>query len=159
MSATLLTSLGFCLAVYIALLLYANRHDRKAAQGDLTEFFVSGRDLGLWTTVATLGATEIGIITVAFNAQKGFNKGFAAFHIGIAALIGAAFIGLTGFIVRPLRRTGVLTLPEYYAQRYGQDVQVFGAIVMGSAASSTWGCFSRLPHFSSSRFSARRAAK
>jgi SSS family solute:Na+ symporter len=144
MSATLLTSLGVCLAGYVALLLYATRHDQKAAHGDLTEFFVSGRDLGLWTTVATLGATEIGIITVAFNAQKGFNEGFAAFHIGVAALVGAAFIGLTGFIVRPLRRTGVLTLPEYYGQRYGEDVRVFGATVMALGGILNMGLFLKI---------------
>lgn len=79
---------------------------RHASTDRLSEFFVSGRDVGLWSAIATLGATEIGLITIAYNAQKGFNEDFAAFHIGIAALIGCVFVGLTGFIVAPLRRTG-----------------------------------------------------
>ncbi|MEO1397654.1 MAG: hypothetical protein AAFU56_02155, partial [Pseudomonadota bacterium] len=93
----------------------------------LAEYFVSGRDLGLWTAIATLGATEIGLITIAYNAQKGFNDGFAAFHIGIAAFVGCDIVGMTGLIVRPLRRANVLTIPEYYGKRDGQDVRILGA--------------------------------
>ncbi|MGL4398203.1 MAG: sodium:solute symporter family protein [Hyphomicrobium sp.] len=141
MSDATLISLVVCSAAYVAMLLYATRNDAKAAGGDLTEFFVSGRDLGIWTTIATLGATEIGVITVAYNAQTGFNQGFSSFHIGVAAFIGALFVGLTGFVVRPLRREGVLTVPEYYGKRYGSDVRVFGATVMALGGVLNMGLF------------------
>ncbi|MEO1206814.1 MAG: sodium:solute symporter family protein [Pseudomonadota bacterium] len=107
----------------------------------LAEYFVSGRDVGMWTAVATLGATEIGLITIAYNAQKGFNDGFAAFHIGIAAFIGCAIVGMTGLIVRPLRRENVLTIPEYYGKRYGQDVRILGASVMALGGILNMGLF------------------
>ena len=139
-----LISLGLCSAAYLAFLVYvlqASRRRADAAPGDLTEFFVSSRDLGLWRAIATLGATEIGLITIAYNAQKGFSAGFAAFHIGAAAFIGCAIVGLTGFVVKPLRRTGVLTIPEYYGKRYGQDVRVFGAIVMALGGILNMGLF------------------
>jgi SSS family solute:Na+ symporter len=116
---------------------------KRQGRGDqsLLDFFVSGRSLGLGTAIATLGATEIGLITVAYNAQKGFNEGFAAFHIGLAALVGCLIIGLTGFVVKPLRATGVLTLPEFYEQRYGRDVRVFGAVVMALGGILNMGLF------------------
>ncbi len=127
-------------AVYLALIILAHR--RTTAHDDkLTEYFVSGRDLGTLSAIATLGATEIGLITIAYNAQKGFNAGFSAFHIGIAALIGCLFVGLIGFVVAPLRKTGVLTIPEYYEQRYGRDVRVFGAIVMALGGILNMGLF------------------
>lgn len=133
---------GLILAVVLIRSARAARTAHRQANGDrLSEFFVSGRDVGLWSAVATLGATEIGLITIAYNAQKGFNEGFAAFHIGGAALVGCLIVGLTGFIVRPLRRTGVLTIPEYYGLRYGTDVRVLGATVMAVGGILNMGLF------------------
>jgi len=139
-----LVSLVVCLLAYFVAIIVVHgrvRHVQKGCEGDLTEYFVAGRDLGLKTAVATLGATEIGLITIAYNAQKGFNEGFSAFHIGVAALIGCALVGLTGFIVVPIRRTGVLTLPEYYGQRYGSDVRILGAAVMALGGILNMGLF------------------
>lgn len=134
---------GFLFLYFLAIYLIHERVRRFQAgrEHDLAEYFVSGRDLDLKTAVATLGATEIGLITIAYNAQKGFNEGFAAFHIGVAGLIGCAFVGLTGFVVGPIRRTGVLTLPEYYGQRYGEDVRVLGATVMALGGILNMGLF------------------
>ena len=140
MDQTTLGFLGAFTALYVVLILFAHR-GRSAKGGGLTEFFVSGRDLGLGTAIATLGATEIGLITIAYNAQKGFNEGFSAFHIGLAALIGCALVGLFGFVVKPIRRTGVLTLPEYYEVRFGRDVRVFGALVMAAGGILNMGLF------------------
>ncbi len=139
MSSTVTFLMVFSIA-YIVLIVAAHRHQAPASQG-LTEFFVSGRDLGLGTAIATLGATEIGLITIAYNAQKGFNEGFSAFHIGLAALIGCALVGLFGFVVKPIRRTGVLTLPEYYEVRFGRDIRIFGAIVMALGGILNMGLF------------------
>ena len=135
-------ALAFCSAVYFIWL--ATHLRSTAATADrvgLVDFFASGRNIGFWTALATLGATEIGLITIAYNAEKGFNDGFSALHIGVAALIGCALVGLTGFIVKPLRKTGVLTVPEYYGQRYGQDVRVFGAAVMALGGILNMGLF------------------
>lgn len=147
--------LGLFSLAYVLAIVFAHR-GKAARGGGLTEFFVSGRDLGLGTAIATLGATEIGLITIAYNAQKGFNEGFSAFHIGLAALIGCAFVGLLGFVVRPMRRTGVLTLPEYYEQRFGRDVRVFGAIVMALGGILNMGLFLKV---ASSFIAAMLAAK
>lgn len=142
-SATL-ASLVVCLGLYFAAIVLIHRKVRQRQAGredDLAEYFVSGRDLDLKTAIATLGATEIGLITIAYNAQKGFNEGFSAFHIGIAALIGCVVVGLTGFIVGPIRKTGVLTIPEYYGRRYGNDVRILGAGVMALGGILNMGLF------------------
>ncbi len=143
MSVSLAVWLGVFSALYIGLLLWALRvgASQSGNRDQLTEFFVSGRDLGLGKAIATIGATEIGLITIAYNAQKGFNEGFSAFHIGAAAFVGCAIVGLTGFVVRPMRRTGVLTLPEFYGQRFGQDVRILGAIVMALGGILNMGLF------------------
>ncbi len=142
MSTALIASLSIGAVVYaLALVFILRRTAGHASEGNLTDYFVSGRNVGLGTAIATLGATEIGLITIAYNAQKGFNDGFAAFHIGAAALVGCLIVGLTGFVVAPLRRTGVLTVPEYYGQRYGPDVRVFGGAVMALGGILNMGLF------------------
>lgn len=142
MSSTAWLSLGLCSTIYLAwLAVHVRRAVTEHDENNAVGYFTSGRNVGFWTALATIGATEIGLITIAYNAEKGFNTGFAALHIGAAAFIGCAMVGLTGFIVRPLRRTGVLTIPEYYGQRYGEDVRIFGAAVMALGGILNMGLF------------------
>ncbi len=144
MDGAMLAWLGAFLAAYFVAIYLIHGRVRAVQAGrehDLDEYFVSGRDLDLKTAIATLGATEIGLITIAYNAQKGFNEGFSAFHIGIAGLIGCAFVGITGFVVGPIRRTGVLTLPEFYGLRFGGDVRILGAAVMALGGILNMGLF------------------
>ncbi len=139
-----IVSLTIFLALYFYVIYLIHHRVRERQAGrehDLSEYFISSRDLDLWTAIATLGATEIGLITIAYNAQKGFNEGFSAFHIGIAGLIGCAAVGLTGFVVKPMRRANVLTLPEYYGQRFGRDVRILGAAVMALGGILNMGLF------------------
>ena len=42
---------------------------------------IAGRKVGLSLGVATMLGTELGLITVMYNAQTGFKDFFAAFHI------------------------------------------------------------------------------
>lgn len=127
--------------VLLAIQMRVKRHAMAAGVNRVTEYFVAGRSIRLPAAVATLGATEIGLITIAYNAQKGFGEGFAAFHIGVAALIGCLIVGLTGFIVAPLRRSGVLTVAEFYEQRFGRDVRVIGGLIMVLAGVLNMGLF------------------
>ncbi len=64
--------------------------------------------------VATMTGTEMGLITVMYSAQKGFSGGVAAFHIALVAGIVTFLVGYSGFIVAPLRKLQVLTIPEFY---------------------------------------------
>ena len=137
------------LAIQMRVMAFAKdaKGNRAGVDGDdassegLAEYFVAGRSIKLPAAIATLGATEIGLITLAYNAQKGFGEGFAAFHIGLAALVGCLFVGLTGFVVAPLRRTGVLTVAEFYEQRYGRDIRVIGGLLMVLAGVLNMGLF------------------
>ncbi|MCI5049668.1 MAG: hypothetical protein MRY32_04980 [Rickettsiales bacterium] len=137
---TLVTSMIIFGLAYLGTLVWIQKKS-VTTDGSIKDFFVAGGNIKLRTAIATLGATEIGLITIAYNAQKGFNEGYASFHIGVAAFIGALIIGTTGFIVKRLHRTGVLTLPEFYQMRYGKDVRVAGAIIMALAGILNMGLF------------------
>ena len=97
-------------AVYMAATvgvgLYMNRYIR-----DMGDYIVAGRSLKSRLAVATMIGSELGLVTVMYSAQKGFTGGFAAFHIAVIAGVVTFIVGMTGFIVVPLRRLGVMTIP------------------------------------------------
>ena len=96
------TTLDWCivgayLLVSVAIGLIANRY-----VANLTDYVVAGRGIRTALGIATLTGTELGLVTVMYNAQKGFTGGFAAFHIGVAAGRRSIFRRTHGIHHRPL---------------------------------------------------------
>jgi len=124
------------LVATVAIGLYVNRYIRN-----MSDYVVAGRSLKSFLAIATMVGTELGLITVMYAAQKGFTKGFAAFHIGLVAGVVTLIVGFTGFIVVPLRRMGVMTIPEFYEKRFGRGVRVFGGLLLAAAGILNMGLF------------------
>ena len=123
----------------VAIGLWVNRYIK--GMGD---FLVAGRSLRTRLGIATMIGSELGLVTAMFAAQKGFTNGFAAFHIGLMAGIATLVVGITGFIVVPLRRMGVMTIPEFYEKRFGsRKLRIFGGIVLAAAGILNMGLFLR----------------
>lgn len=113
----------------------------KRYAGTMTNYIGAGRKVGTWLGVATMTGTELGLVTVMYSAQKGFTGGFAAFHIAAIAGVTTLFVGLTGFIVGPLRRLEVLTIPEFYEKRFNRSIRVLGAVMLVFAGVLNMGLF------------------
>ncbi len=107
----------------------------------MTAYIGAGRSVGPWLGVATMTGTEMGLITVMYMAQSGFDGGFAAFHMALIAGLGTLLVGLTGFIVVPLRKLKVLTIPEFYERRFGPEVRVLGGVILATAGILNMGLF------------------
>ncbi len=123
----------------VAIGLWVNRYIK--GMGD---FLVAGRSLRTRLGIATMIGSELGLVTAMFAAQKGFTSGFAAFHIGLMAGIATLVVGITGFIVVPLRRMGVMTIPEFYEKRFGsRRLRIFGGFVLAAAGILNMGLFLR----------------
>ena len=97
---------------------------------DFSTFMIADRKVGLSLGVATMLGTELGLITVMYNAQTGVLNHFSAFHIGLFAFIVTLAVGLTGVVVVKLRELEVKSIPEYYEIRFGRNVRVLGAILL-----------------------------
>ena len=108
---------------------------------NVTGFIVAGRSLKTCLAIATMIGTELGLVTVMYSAQKGFTGGFAAFHIALAAAIVTLVVGITGFIVVPLRRMRVMTIPEFYERRFGKDVRILGGTILAFSGILNMGMF------------------
>ncbi|GMU24156.1 MAG: sodium:solute symporter [Phycisphaerae bacterium] len=113
---------------------------RKYIHGQ-DDFLLAGRTLSIWLATATLTATEMGLITVMYMAEMGFKNGFSAMVLGVIALCTTMFIGLTGFMVSGLRKSGATTVAEYYEQRYSRGVRVLGGFIIAAAGILNYGVF------------------
>ena len=116
--------------------LYVNRFI-----GGMSDYLVAGRSLRSSLGIATMVGSELGLVTVMYAAQSGLTDGFSAMHIGLVGGVSALVIGLTGFIVVPLRRLGVMTIPEFYGQRFGPNVRLIGALLLAGSGILNMGMF------------------
>ncbi|MEM1249500.1 MAG: sodium:solute symporter family protein [Acidobacteriota bacterium] len=108
---------------------------------NMSDYVVAGRSLGTSLGVATMIGSELGLVTVMYSAQKGFTGGLAAFHIAVVAGMVTLLVGLTGFIVEPLRQHGVMTIPEYYERRFGRGVRILGGLLLAASGILNMGLF------------------
>ena len=124
------------LSISLVIGIYVTRYTTN-----MDAYIGAGRSVGPWLGVATMTGTEMGLITVMYMAQSGFTGGFAAFHMALIAGGATLFVGLTGFIVKPLRAHRVLTIPEYYEKRFGRKVRIVGGIILSAAGILNMGLF------------------
>ena len=117
------------IACYLSLIFGVGIFTRNYVNG-FSDFMVANRSVSLPLGVVTMLGTELGLITVMYNAQTGINGLFSSFHIGLAAFIVTLLIGLTGFVVVELRRLKVKSIPEYYNLRFGPRTRILGAVLL-----------------------------
>ncbi len=108
---------------------------------NLADFIVAGRGLRPFLGVATLSGTEIGLVTVMYFAEFGFTQGFSALAVAVLAGVSMVFVGLTGFMIAGLRRSGAMTLAEYYQMRFAPGVRLLGGIIIAAAGILNMGVF------------------
>jgi len=125
---------------YLSISLVIGLYVRKYVV-NMAGYITAGRGLGTCLGIATLTGTEMGLVTVMYSAQKGFTGGFAAFHIALVAGVVTFFVGISGFIVGKLRGTGVLTIPEYYSQRFDKKTRILGGIMLALGGILNMGLF------------------
>jgi SSS family solute:Na+ symporter len=130
---------GVYLAGSVVIGLLANRYVRN-----MTDYVVAGRSLRSHLAIATMIGTELGLVTVMYSGQVGFTSGFAAFHIPVSACVVTMMVGLSGFIVVPLRRMKVMTIPEFYEKRFGRGVRILGGLTLAVAGILNMGLFLKM---------------
>jgi len=134
-------TLDWCIVIgYLIAIVCTGVYIRKYI-ASAVDFMVAGRGLRTYLAIATMIGTELGLVTVMYSSQKGFTGGFAAFHIAFAAAIVTLFVGISGFIVVPLRRLKVMTIPEFYEKRFGKDVRILGGIILALSGILNMGMF------------------
>ena len=108
---------------------------------DMDDYVVAGRSVRTYLGVASMIAAELGLVTVMYSAQMGFTSAFAAFSVAGLSAIAALIVGQTGFIVVPLRRMGVMTIPEFYERRFSRNLRLLGGVILAASGILNMGMF------------------
>ncbi len=116
---------------------------RRFVRG-VEDFAVAGREMDVNLGIASLAATELGLVTIMYAAQLGFEKGFAGATIGVIMALAMYLVGRTGFIIQPLRAAGVMTIPELFEKRFGKGVRWLAGLFVVLGGVLNMGIFLRL---------------
>jgi SSS family solute:Na+ symporter len=111
--------------------------------GKVEDFLVARREMDVYLGIASLAATEFGIVTCMYAAQNGYDKGFAGAIPGILTFAAMFVVGYTGFCIKPLRDSGVMTIPELFQNKYGSGVRWAAGVVIVLGGLLNMGVFLR----------------
>lgn len=134
---------GGMIAIYLIATMAAGIYVRRYVSR-VDHFLVAGREMTVYLGIASLAATEFGIITCMYTAQNGYKYGFAGATPGLIQAIVMLAIGLTGFCIKPLRDSGVTTIPELFERRFGSRVRWLAGLVIALGGLLNMGVFLRV---------------
>lgn len=133
---------GSIVGIYLVATMTAGLMVRKYV-GKVEHFLVAGREMDVYLGIASLAATEFGIVTCMYTAQNGYEKGFAGATPGILMAIAMVAVGLTGFVIKPLRDSGVMTIPELFEKKFGPRIRWASGVVIVLGGLLNMGVFLR----------------
>jgi SSS family solute:Na+ symporter len=134
---------GSIVGLYLVATMVAGVMVRKYV-GKVEHFLIAGREMNLYLGIASLAATEFGIVTCMYTAENGYKYGFAGAIPGLIQALAMLLIGLTGFCVKPLRDAGVMTIPELFQQRFGSRIRWLSGVVIVLGGLLNMGVFLRM---------------
>jgi SSS family solute:Na+ symporter len=134
---------GSIVGLYLLITMAAGLYVRKYV-GKVEHFLVAGREMNVYLGIASLAATEFGIVTCMYTAQNGYKYGFAGATPGILMTAAMFIIGKTGFVIKPLRDSGAITIPELIEKRFGGRIRWAAGVVIVLGGLLNMGVFLRV---------------
>jgi solute:Na+ symporter, SSS family len=134
---------GSIVGLYLVATMVAGVMVRKYV-GKVEHFLVAGREVNVFLGIASLAATEFGVVTCMYTAQNGYQYGFAGTMPGILMALAMVLVGTTGFCITPLRRAGVMTIPELFQKRFGSRIRWAAGVVIVLGGLLNMGVFLRI---------------
>ena len=133
---------GSIVGLYLLATMAAGLMVRKYV-GKVEHFLVAGREMDVYLGIASLATTEFGIVTCMYTAQNGYEKGFAGATPGFLTALAMAVVGFTGFVINPLRDSGVMTIPELFEKKFGPRIRWAAGVVIVLGGLLNMGVFLR----------------
>ncbi len=126
--------------VYILLVFLSGTLVKKYIK-DIESFLVAGRSMGFYLGIISLMCTEIGMITYIYYAELGFKAGFAALIVAFPPVVAYFFLGKTGFVIKPLLKMKIATIPEFFSRKYSDGVRFYIGVIMAVGGILNFGVF------------------
>lgn len=133
---------GGMIGFYIILSLLVGLSIRKYVK-NVDDYLVAGREVNLYAGMASLAATEFGIVTCMAAAQLGYRYGFSGAMVGLLLCTSMFLVGKTGFCIAKLRDANVITLPEFFEKKYSARVRWFTGVIIVAGGLLNMGVFLR----------------
>jgi len=134
---------GSIVGLYLLITMIAGLMVRRYV-GKVEDFLVAGREMNVYLGIASLAATEFGIVTCMYTAQNGYQYGFAGAVPGITNFLAMLIVGWTGFCIKPLRDSGVITIPELFDKKFGPRIRWAAGVVIVLGGLLNMGVFLRV---------------
>jgi SSS family solute:Na+ symporter len=88
----------------------------------LEDFFLASRSLPAFLVFLSLAASWLGATSTLVSLDEAFAKGISSFWvIGVPSVL--TVLVFVVFLVRPIRRLPIVTLPDLFEMRYGRTVR------------------------------------
>jgi solute:Na+ symporter, SSS family len=133
---------GSIVGVYLVATMVVGLSVRKYV-GKVEHFLIAGREVNVYLGIASLAATEFGIVTCMSAAELGYKHGFAGASVGITYALAMFVVGYTGFCVKKLRDSGVVTIAELFEKRFGSRIRWWSGLVIVVGGLLNMGTFLR----------------
>ena len=76
-----------------------------------------------------------------YYAEMGVLYGFTAFLAGIISGAIYYFLGTSGFVIKKFRELELVTIPQYFEQKYSRSVRVLAGVLMAIGGALNFGVF------------------
>jgi len=101
---------------------------RKYMKG-VAGFLVAGRGMGKYLGYACGNAADVGAISIVASMEAAYKGGPKMLVFGMIGLCIGIFIGKTGFAIRRMRETRIMTLPQLFEMRYSKGVRITAGFI------------------------------
>ena len=127
------------LALTVAIGMLVNRHVHNAS-----DYLVGGRSAGASLSIASFIGTGLGLVTLMYASLEGFNNGFSYLFVPVLGLAATAVLGATGWVIAPLRKLRLTTIPEYFQHRYNRRTRIVAGFICALAGILNMGLFPKM---------------
>jgi len=110
----------------------------------VSAYLVGGGHTGSALNVCSFIGTGLGLVTLMYASIEGFTHGFAYMVLPVIGFAMGLIIGVTGLVIRPLRRQGLLTITEFFEHRFGPRTRVLAGAIAALAGIVNMGLFPRM---------------
>ena len=128
------------IVIYLILIFYSGSIMKKYV-GGISDYLVADRSMGFHLGLLSLMCTEIGMITYVYYAEMGFKAGFVALMVAFPTSIAFFIVGRTGFIIKPLLEMKIMTIPEFFSNKFNNSLRLYIGILMAVGGILNFGVF------------------
>ncbi len=107
----------------------------------VADFLAAGRTAGRYLLTVSQGMAMLGAITIVGNVEMNYVAGFSMTWWGLSTALVVLVITMSGWVIYRFRQTRVLTLAQFFEERYSRGFRVFAGLIAFLSGIVNFGIF------------------